>query len=360
MEIPAERSVRNLAEEWVAFVLVRNLLLPGRRSTTAPPDLVFNEFKIWGVPQGDGQRLDDARGLFPEAHVNDCVYERHYPSIPPAREAAPSGFGGIPEDVEDALLLLRLFKTGDLAFAQFKIEEPNGKFVSQFPYRLICNATPAGSHYRMGPEECTNWDAFASELVRQPAWHSTWFGVARRFFLYGGAKEFNGHKKPGTEINEVDRIVDYMIAIEAILAPEKDVFIGKRLRERAVMLLDQEGEQADQTRELLKEFYDLRSTIAHGSPLRESVSRKGHKESDREFITRKREEFERTVRDLLVGGLRKLPSADKDRMQILADWWAPSDADRAGKLLEDFGTIRNREKKEGVIKRLQEKVAGRG
>jgi hypothetical protein len=352
MEIPAESCVRNMAKEWVASVLVKNLFLNVRSSTTAPPDLVFNEFKIWGVPPGDGQRLDDARVLFPEVYVNDCVYERHYASIPPARGVAPSGFGGIPDDVEDALLLLRLFKTGDLAFAQFKIEEPNGKFVSQFPYRLINNATPAGRHYQMGPEECAKWDTFASDLVRQPAWDSTWFGVARRFFLYGGAKEFNCHKEPGTEINEVDRIVDYMIAIEATLAPDEDhLSIGKRVRERAVKLLGEEGEQADRTRKLLKDFYGLRSTIAHGSPL---------SEKDRKVITNYREEFEHTVRELLINGLRELPPADKDRRQTLADWWAPSDDDRAGKLLEDFGGIKNREEKEGLIKRLQVNVAGKG
>ena len=33
---------------------------------------------------------------------------------------------------------------------------------------------------------------------------------------------------------------------------------------------------------------------------------------------------------------------------------------RAGKLLEDFGRIKNREEKEGLIKRLHEKVAGKG
>jgi hypothetical protein len=355
MEIPAKRSVCNLAEEWVAFVLVRNLLLPLRPSAAGPPDLVFDKFKIWDVPQGDWQRLDTARQLFPEAappvHFNDCVYERRYTSIPPPRQASPSDFGSIPEDVEDALLLLRLFKTGDLAFAQLKVKKRNGSLDPQFPYRLISNATPAGSYYRMGPEECANWDTFASDLVRQSAWHATWFGVARRFFLYGGAKEFNCHKEPGTEINEVDRIVDYMIAIEATLAPEKDVFIGKRLRERAVKLLGEEGEQADQTRELLKKFYDLRSTVAHGSPLNES---------DREFITKNKEGFEYTVRKLLIKGLRELPSADKDRIQLLANWWAPSDADRAGKLLEDFGRIKNHGEKESLIKRLQVRVAGEG
>lgn len=351
MEIAAERSVRKLAEGWVAFALVRNLLLPLRPPAEGPPDLVFDKFKIWNVPQGDGQRLDTARQLFPEAappvHFNDCVYERHYTLIPPAREASPSDFGEIPEDVEDALLLLRLFKIGDLAFAQLKIKEPDGSLNFQFPYRLVCNATPAGGYYRLGPEECAKWDAFALELMRQPAWNSTWFGVARRFFLYGGAKEFNCHKEPGVEINEVDRIVDYMIALEATLAPEKDDFIGKRLRERAVKLLGKEAEQGEHTRWLLKGFYDLRSTVAHGSSL---------SEADRRFITENREEFERTTREVLVAGLRKLPSADKDRVPILADWWAPSHANRAEKLLGDFGRIKNQREKEILIERLQRKA----
>ena len=104
-----------MAQEWVAFVLVRNLALPLRRLTTAPPDLAFSDFRIWDVPQGNGQRLETARQLFPEAHIhfNDCVYERRYTSIPPACWTAPSGFGAIPEQVEDTLLLLRLFKTGE-------------------------------------------------------------------------------------------------------------------------------------------------------------------------------------------------------------------------------------------------------
>jgi hypothetical protein len=338
-----------MAEEWAAFVLVRNLDVSRRRGIIGPGDLVSNEFTIWDVSQGNEQRRDEACRSFPEAYCTDYVYDRRYASIPPAREAAPSGYGAIPEDVEDALLLLRLFKPGDLAFAQFKVQEPDGKLHPQFPCRLIFNATPGGTPYHMAPEECTNWDAFASELKRKLAWHSPWFRVARRFFLYGGAKEFNCHKYPGTEINEVDRIVDYMIALEATLAPEKDDFIGKRLRERAVKLLGKEGEQAHQTSELLNGFYDLRSIVAHGSPL---------SDADRDFIEKNKEDFEHTVRELLVEGLRKLPPSDDDRKQKLNEWWAASDAERAQKVFEDFGKVKNREEKRRLVERLSGKVAG--
>lgn len=339
-----------MAEEWVAFVLVRNLELPLRRAITGPADLVFNEFTIWDIPQGDEERRATARQLFPGAcvHYCDCVYERHYASIPPAREAAASGYGGIRDDVEDALLLLRLFKPGDLAFAQLKLQEPDGKLHAQFPYRLISNATPGGILYRMSPGECAGWDTFASELKSRPGWHSPWFRVARRFFLYGGAKEFNCRRGPGTEANEADRIVDYMIALEATLAPENDDFISRRLRERAVKLLDRQGEQADNTRDLLNDFYGLRSRIAHGSPL---------SDADLDFIEKNKEDFEHTVRKILIEGLRQLPPADKGRTQILAHWWAASDTERAQRVFEDFGKIKNHGEKRHLVERLSGKVA---
>jgi len=336
----------NMAEEWAAFVLVRNLDVPPRRGIMGPADLVFNEFTIWDGPQGNEEGRYEAFRSFPKAYNSDYVYDRRYASIPPAREAAQSDYGAIPEDVEDALLLLRLFKPGDLAFAQFKIQDPHGELYDQLAWRLISNATPGGIPYQISPEECTSWDHFASELKCKPAWHSPWFRVARRFFLYGGAKEFKCRKGPG-EVNEADRIVDYMIALEATLAPEKDDFISRRLRERAVKLLGRQGEQADNTRDLLNGFYGLRSRIAHGSPL---------SDADRDFIEKNKEDFEHTIRGLLIEGLRKLPPADRDRTQILARWWAPSDAERAQRVFEDFGRIKNSEEKRRLVERLSGKV----
>jgi hypothetical protein len=112
--------------------------------------------------------------------------------------------------------------------------------------------------------------------------------VARRYFLYGGAKEFNcyAERQSGIEINEIDRIVDYMIALEAALVPEKD-FVGRRLRERATCLLCKDPGDAEATKKLLRELYDVRSTIAHGSPL---------SDEKRDFLQRGRGDFENVVR----------------------------------------------------------------
>ena len=84
--------------------------------------------------------------------------------------------------------------------------------------------------YKINLEEWPDFDAFASEMMLQKNWSSNWFKTARRFFLYGGGKEFN----PAHD--QLDRIVDYMTALEATLVPESD-FVGSLLRERAVKLM---------------------------------------------------------------------------------------------------------------------------
>jgi hypothetical protein len=98
------------------------------------------------------------------------------------------------------------------------------------------------------------------QLVRTPAADSTWFSVAKRYFLYGGAKEFNPY------IGELDRIVDYAIALEAVLMFEHD-FINRLIKRRAGALLKLSAEQSERASRLLRDFYGYRSTIAHGDPL---------------------------------------------------------------------------------------------
>lgn len=328
---------------YTAFVLVRNL---DHASGANPAQLDFRDFKIWNIPQFqgiNGERMARARKIFCEATIEDWIYERSYTSPPSAPGPAPSGFGGIPEDVEDTLLLFRLFKSGDLSFVQVKIRDPNGKISRQCPYRVVSDISTT-MHYRLDQEECAKWDIFASELKNAQSWTAAWFQIARRFFLYGGAKEFNCYKEPqaGIEINEVDRIVDYMIALEATLVPEKD-FVGRRLRERAVRLLCKDEE----AKRLLRDFYDIRSTIAHGSFL---------SDKQRQLITNKRKEFECTVRKVLVEALQKVPKDEKDRKRMLEGLWVPSDADRAKKLFEDFGTIQDGEERRRLSERLAMKL----
>jgi hypothetical protein len=140
----------------------------------------------------------------------------------------------------------------------------------------------------------------------------------------------------------VDRVVDYMIALESTLVPEHD-FVGRRLRERAARLLHDDRGAEDKIKDLIRKFYDIRSTIAHGSPL---------SGRQRKILTDRSEEFERSVREVLVEALKQLPADQNKRKGQLAELWPLTDEERAAKLTQDFNAIRSDEVKRDLLARL--------
>ena len=92
-----------------------------------------------------------------------------------------------------------------------------------------------------------------------PAASSPWFSVAKRFFLYGGPKEFN------TSTGALDRILDYSIALEAVLMCETHC-INRLMQCRAVALLSIPEDKTEQFSRSISRFYEYRSTIARGEP----------------------------------------------------------------------------------------------
>ena len=236
---------------FTAYALIKNL---DSRSNV----LQFNEFSLRKIQQGRRRELEAARELFPYSRVTfgDWVYEKSYQQAPPvAPHQHDIGFGRIPSETEDLLLLLRLFKAGDLCFSSQAIRDHDGRVNPQYPYWAMADIVSTFP-YTIEQAECAAFDAFAFEIPQYGSWQSTWFQTARRFFLSGGAKEFNLHW------DLVDRIVDYATALEAVLSTEMD-YLRRQLSMRGTRLLGHDGPNED-TR-LIKRFYDLRSTIAHGS-----------------------------------------------------------------------------------------------
>ena len=265
-------------------------------------ELRFRDFRIRRL-SSTGDR-EDAQALFPGASIygTEWLYERTYQDSEVAKDAY--GFGRIPGDLEGTLLLLRLFRPGDIIFTRHSIREPSGELSIQFPQRIGADITTS-SFFRFSQAECDSWDKFNAELTASQSWPSQWFATARKFFLYGGAKEFN------PEWNEVDRVVDYMIALEATLVPEQDFGIGQRLRNRAVSLLGVRDDAAKATGRILRDFYKVRSTLVHGSPLGGS-----HKKTLQQMG-----QFELLVRQILVVALRQVPPGEDSRKQRLAGWY---------------------------------------
>lgn len=268
------------------FALVRNLI-------SNSEVLHFSNFKLAKIGASHDYDLQRAQHLFPKESplYKDWIYARAYDDS--------DGWDRIPFELEDALLLLRLFKTGDLFFLQPCIEGNNGSLSCQQQYPAMVYTTTTHS-YKIDPKECSEFDKFASELLSQSNWSSSWFKIARRSFLYGGGKEYNpGH-------NQVDRIVDYMTAMESILVPEKNL-LKKRLMERAVELLKSTDLDFDDTRVLLSEFYNIRSKVVHGNsiiPFKDTVLKRNM-------------DFEAVVRNIIVEAVKRIPSDDNSRKGFL-------------------------------------------
>ena len=280
--------------------------------------------------------LEKCHTLFPYVPVfrTDWVYRKSYLATPPARSGNdPSGFvGDIPDEAEDLLLALRLVQPGDISFVAQVLVGEDGDSWSQLPYRYFSSL--ASTHpYRFDPDLIPLVQDLL-QLVRQPAAESDWFSVAKRFFLYGGAKEFN------PLIKEFDRILDLSIALEAVLLFETES-VSKLLRKRAVGLLELKGNSARPIEKLLKDFYGYRSKIAHGEPL-----------PIKDYHCQMWD-FEKLVRQVLKTALKVIPADIDARKNKLNELSTITESDRVTSLVESAKRLQNASMKERVLAALR-------
>lgn len=306
-----------------SFALVKKL-------NSSSDELIFKNFRLSKIGRGDNSALREAQRLFSKTWplYGDWIYKRQYEDSDDLER--------IPFDVEDTLLLLRLYKTGDIFFVQPCVEEPDGNLSCQLPYPVMVYTTSTVK-YEIDLDECPDFDAFASEMVLQKNWSSNWFKIARRFFLYGGGKEYN----PAHD--QIDRVVDYMTALEATLVPESD-FVGRRLRERAVKLTN--SIELSAQKRLLRDFYNIRSTIVHGSKI-------GPKHMD---ALKNIADFETIVRNVIVSALKDIPGSEDERKIFLEQLFPICDQTRAEQVFNEFCKIKDESEKGNCFKRISKRI----
>lgn len=314
------------------LILVRNLESPAQ-------SLDFGEFIITTV----GVRFSELREVFSsgDIHQGDWVFEKSYPEMP--LDQIGDRVRPIQNNVEDILLLLRLFKRGDISFIRQAIIPQNGAPFLPLPYRAMNDLNsycPPLFKFKISPEECASWRAFADGIRERQSWRSDWFEAARRFFLSGGAKPFN------LKSDDVDRIVDYATALEATLVPERD-YNTKRVSHRAGAVIAQGGlDEEEAVVKIVKRLYDIRSQIVHGSPL-------GDK--NRKWLAENFDKVETVVRQILVAAVQTLPPGEKDRGVELEKLYDLADKDRGKAAVDKFREIRTEDVRKataGEITRL--------
>jgi hypothetical protein len=314
-----------------AYVLVRNLESSAKR-------LDFGKFTVEPV----GFRFKELRDVFSSVDVNqdDWIFERLYTVPPPGAPGSP--VGGIPNDLENILLLFRLYKPGDISFVKQAITPPGGNTVVQFPYRAMNDLNSYSAlRFEFRSEECDTWKAFAKGISEGYSWNSEWFSVARRFFLYGGSKEFN------PKWDDVDRIVDYMTAVEASIVPEMD-FARRRISQRSARLISTDPVEQSVIVALMKQLYDIRSSVVHGSKL---------SDEKRDWLIENCGQVECRIRQVLVAAVQNVPAVEAERKKMLSNLYDPSDNDRGDFAIQKFRDIKGSEVRKSTaseISRLAE------
>lgn len=315
---------------FTAYILIQNF-------ESKSKELVFEKFRIQRI---DNSNWDKCKEVFRPVSVKrygQHFIERRYKKVPnlPKGEEDISGLGRIPYDSEDLMLLLRLFRTGDIVFIAQAIKTSEGDVLSQYQYPMAFSEYHSPYHYKMSEDDAQTFNVFHKETPKRPGWSSQWFKIARRYFLWGGSKEFH----PGRD-NE--RILDYMIALEALFVHEAD-FVSRRLRERAVAILGGSEVEKSSLRRMLNEFYGIRSTLAHGDALSpEQIM----------ILEKKRLDFEDGVRRLMRKALENCPPSEDERRRYLSGLYEISDVERAEKIISDFRAIKESKIRRELLKKL--------
>jgi len=310
-----------------ALILVRNLI-------SSAECLDFGEFTINLV----GLRFKELREVFSSVDVNegDWIFEKSYTQLPLGSPGSP--VGGIPNDIEDILLLLRLYKAGDISFIKQAIIPPSGSTLVQFPYRAMNDLNSYSPlPFVAESEECQSWKAFAEGIRGSRSWGSDWFAAAKRFFLCGGAKQFN------PKWDDVDRILDYATALEATLVPEKDYNTRRISRRAAALIASVDLEEMQVIVRLMKRFYDIRSRMVHGGRLGDE---------NREWLFENWGQVELRMRQVLMTAVQKLPPGEEDRRVALTRLYDPTDEDRGSIAFEKFREIKTAEVRRAIAARI--------
>jgi hypothetical protein len=143
----------------------------------------------------------------------------------------------------------------------------------------------------------------------------------------------------------VDRVVDFIVALEAALVPEND-FVGRRLRERLVRLLGLSSNTATDVKQLLNKMYDIRSSLVHGSPI-QPKQLLFLKDRDRWWS------FEQLVRKVLVTAVTNVPPEETARRSYLSGLYEIDDPTRVEKLIQGFNLIKKPDVRMELVRHLQ-------
>lgn len=171
------------------------------------------------------------------------------------------------ETIDDVTLALRLFANkGDVDYPNVTVEPMSDFATNTNSVRMAIRTQFINSEYNLSSEETSEFEEFWTIVVDQLSEPDDNYRVA--------LDKFQNSFQRG---NENDRLLDCVIALEALyLKSGEQQEMSYRLSQRGALLLSEDEGEALEIKETLKEAYNKRSRLVHGSTAdadRESVLR---------------------------------------------------------------------------------------
>lgn len=166
-------------------------------------------------------------------------------------------------EFKDVIVAMRLFKTGVLVLnvlcsRQMVLDPPTGPVYSSIGRYL----TPIGPEYTLKKSEVKPFKRFWKQYKKFQTDRATtksnkYLKIALRRFNLGIEEDYYLE----------DKIIDYLISLEALYLPESRELTYK-LSNRVAILIGKEERETEEIRQTIVKAYDLRSQIVHGKMVR--------------------------------------------------------------------------------------------
>jgi hypothetical protein len=195
-----------------------------------------------------------------------------------------SGVDGIINNLDELLLIFRLFKTGDIIITDslFENKETGGKSTNRYSLDRFSILK-----YRFTQSEIVSFNNFKNNLKKKIGFNNKFYKFSLNYFTAGINKGFSNN------LESLDRIVDYFIALESLFLMESE---GENLTEIISNRISNFLKVKDAIK-IVKYFYNIRSRVVHGDYIFKSEYELKKKIEE---VKIKLPEFENLIRQIFI------------------------------------------------------------
>ena len=228
---------------------------------TRAKELIFDDFKIISIEQGSEAK--EWRQILGGKGIPSNILIKEFPNYIMKKED-DSGFDEIYRSMDELLLVFRLYKVGDIMFDHFLIKDLDSKEKYSSLYDFAMSSV---YKYEFEQNEILKFNTFRKSIKEKKGYNNIFYKFSLKYFISGGNKRF------AYRIENLERIIDYIIALEALfLIDGNRYFLRRTISKRISNFL-----KIDNTSEIIKYMYDERSRIVHGDYINLSKSKKEEK-----------------------------------------------------------------------------------